>query len=259
MYDTTLEKGCNADGIMYNQLDENHVPSNLSDGWGYNYVGYLAYDIAMGTDHYTKPITQTLQNLAKPQYTDYAWERESIDGYADSIEGGIYLLNRVPVKQGFDWVNQETRNNVVDHPTRLENGELWGAMKLQANGVRTTIMQALMYTQGLIARPWVQGLELGAAPTSDGGVAIILKSKTDYQGKLEFDIPRHRLYMGFKKDWPRMNTLPEWFVVEPEESYIVQDIHAGTERKYTGRQLHQGLALNLEAGSSVQLIVSAAQ
>ena len=192
-------------------------------------------------------------------YTNYRWEGESIDGYADSIEGGIYLLNRVPVEEGFDWVNQETRNNVVDHPTRLENGELWGTMKLQANGVRTTIMQALMHTQGIIARPWIQGLELGAAPTKDGGLAIILKSESDYQGKIEFDIPRHRLYFGFKKDWPRMNTLPEWFTVEPEKNYIVRNTETNSKQIYTGQQLHQGLEVTVDSNEILKLIVSSTE
>lgn len=255
IYDTILARGCNADGIMYNHLDENHVESSLSDGWGYNYVGYLCYDLAMNTNHYTDTVATTLRNLAKPLYANYDWERESIDGYADSIEGGIYLLNRVPVKEGFDWVNQETRNNVVDHPTRLENGELWGTMKLQANGVRTTIMQALMHTQGLIARPWAQGLQLGAAPT-ENGLTIVMNADTAYEGKIVFDIPRHRLYMGFEKDWPRMNTLPEWFTVEPDMTYTVWNSITNESRAYTGQQLHNGLKVNVPAGSSLHLKVT---
>ncbi|HCO92632.1 MAG TPA: hypothetical protein DIU00_01555 [Phycisphaerales bacterium] len=116
-------------------------------------------------------------------------------------------------------------------------------MKLQANGVRTAIMQALMHTQGVLACLWQQGLELGAAPV-DNGIVIVLRAKENYQGHLEFDIPRYRLYMGFQKDWPRMNTIPEWFTVEPEGSYNIT-MDDGT-KIYTGAQLHNGLAINLE-------------
>ena len=256
VFDTILERGCNEDGMMFNELGKRNAKSEgLSDGWGYNYVGYLCYDMATGTQSYRPQVAATLRKLAKPLYKDYNWERESIDGYADSIEGGIYLLNRVPVAEGFAWVEQETMNNVVNHPSRLENGELWGTMKLQANGVRTALIHALMHTQGLIARPWQQGLRLGAAPV-EGGIAIVLAAPEDYRGVLEFDIPRHRLYMGFAQDWPRMNTLPEWFTVEPDARYSVS-VAGGAAREYTGRQLHNGLAVDVAGGAPLHLIVRA--
>ena len=30
--------------------------------------------------------------------------------------------------------------------------------------------------------------------------------------------------MGFAQDWPRMNTLPEWFTVEPTKLYLVDGL-----------------------------------
>jgi rhamnogalacturonyl hydrolase YesR len=252
VYDRILAEGCNEDGMMYDELGKKE--GRLSDGWGYNYVGYLCYDLATGADTYRKVVADTLKNTMKPAYENYPWEGESIDGYADSIEGALYLLNRVPVAEGFAWVDRETKNNLVDHPSRLENGELWGTMKLQANGVRTVLMHSLMHTQGLIARPWQQGLELGAAPEGEG-IVIVLRAPEAYSGALEFDLPRHRVYLGFEQDWPRMNTLPEWFTVEPEASYTVR---RGEEapRVYTGRQLHAGLDLSLEAGALLRIDVS---
>jgi hypothetical protein len=64
--------------------------------------------------------------------------------------------------------------------------------------------------------------------------------------------------MGFARDWPRMNTLPEWFTVEPERSYVVRDLRAGTESTFTGEQLHHGLPLELKGGEAVRLLVSPA-
>ena len=252
VYDTILAQGCNEDGMMYDQLG--HPESRLSDGWGYNYVGYLCFDMATGTDTYRPHIAATLKNTMKPQYENLPWEGESIDGYADSIEGALYLLNRVPVAEGLSWVDRETRNNLVDHPSRLENGELWGTMKLQANGVRTVLIHSLMHTRGVIARPWQQGLQLGAAP-KDGGIVIALHSEEAYEGVLEFDLPRHRVYMGFANDWPRMNTLPEWFTVEPECAYTVTR-GAEPPRTYTGRQLHAGLEVSVPAGERLRIEVT---
>jgi hypothetical protein len=55
-----------------------------------------------------------------------------------------------------------------------------------------------------------------------------------WSGTLEVDKPRHRLLMGFTRDWPRMNTMPEWFVAEPDEDYVVEDLTTGTTTTYTG-------------------------
>jgi len=255
VYDTILAEGCNEDGMMFDKLGK--PDSRLSDGWGYNYVGYLCYDMATGTETYRGHVAATLKNTLKPAYCDREWEGESIDGFADSIEGALYLLNRVPVDEGFQWVDRETRVNLVDHPTRLENGELWGTMKLQANGVRTVLIHSLMHTQGVIARPWRQGLELGAAPLDGGGIVLALRAKNDYRGVLEFDLPRHRVYMGFSQDWPRMNTLPEWFTVEPEGTY---NVRRGDEPAdaYTGRQLNAGLEVEAKAGKWLKVEVRSA-
>ncbi|MBI1321358.1 MAG: hypothetical protein GC168_20735 [Candidatus Hydrogenedens sp.] len=252
VYDTILAEGRNEDGMMYDELGKRE--GRLSDGWGYNYVGYLCYDEATSTETYRPEVAATLKNTLKPLYENYPWEGESIDGYADSIEGAIYLLNRVPVAEGFTWVDRETRVNLVDHPERLEHGDLWGTMKLQSNGVRTVIMQALMHTQGTLARPWQPGLQLGAAP-QEGGIVLALQSASDYRGTLEFDLPRHRVYMGFAQDWPRMNTLPEWFTVEPEGKYRVV-VGDAVEAVYTGRQLHAGLEVQVAAGDTLRIEVA---
>lgn len=251
LYDIILAEGCNEDGMMYDELGRKS--GRLSDGWGYNYVGFLCFDMATGVEIYQPQVAAVLNNLEKPFYRDYPWEGDSIDGFADAIEGALYLLNRVPVQQGFVWADHETKNNLVDHPSRLEHGDLWGTMKLQSNGVRTVLMHSLMHTQGVIARPWRQGLQLGAAPDS-GGIVIALRAGTDYSGVLEFDIPRHRVYLGFEKDWPRMNTLPEWFTVTPEGIYLVQRGDA-PPRKYTGRQLHAGLEVAVAAGQRLRITV----
>jgi hypothetical protein len=256
VFDTIQAKGCNEDGMMYNHLtrrDGGH--GKLSDGWGYNYVGYLCYDMVVGQPVHDARIRATLRNLRKPLYDNYNWEGNySIDGFADSIEGAIYLLNRVPVEEGFAWVDREMARSVTRANEPLETAELWGTMKLQANGVRTVIMHALMHTRGLIARPWQRGLKLGAVQAGDDLVVTIASDK-DWTGKLCFDLPRHLLYMGFEKDWPRMNTLPEWFTVDPEGRYAVHDLESNAQTTHTGAELHTGLPLGLSTGQPKHLLV----
>lgn len=256
MFDHILAKGCNEDGIMYNEIKKEKFGKryrDFSDGWGYNYVGFLCYDYAGNTETYTPQIKTTLGALLKPAYDDYPWEG-SIDGYADSIEGALYLLNRIDSKEGLQWVNQQTNEHLVHDQELMEHGDLWGTMKLQANAVRTTLMHAHMHTQGVLALPWQQGMKLGAAPDGDG-LAIVLHSPTDWEGVLEFDQPRHKTYMGFTQDWPRMNTLPEWFTVDADKSYTVQ-IDDDANDKVTGSALIKGLALKVKAGQTVKITVA---
>ncbi len=255
IFDTILAKGCNEDGMMYNHITKRDGSSGrLSDGWGYNYVGYICYDMIVGEGVYRPHIERTLRNLSKPKYQNYPWEGTSIDGFADSVEGGIYVLNRYPVKEGFDWVDSEVATNIARSGEPLDTAELWGTMKLQANGVRTTIMHAMMHTQGLIARPWDIGMELGASATSNS-LIVTIKASGNYSGKIIFDIPRHKHFMGFEKDWPRMNTLPEWFTVGLDRTYRITNVRTRKTLTRTGKQLHDGLELNLEAGERATLRV----
>ena len=115
VFDTVLAQGCNEDGMMYNHITRRDGGNGkFSDGWGYNYVGYLCYDMTVGRPAYREHVASTLKNLAKPLYDNYNWEGNySIDGFADSIEGGIYLLNRVPVAEGFAWVDREMARSVT--------------------------------------------------------------------------------------------------------------------------------------------------
>jgi hypothetical protein len=248
MLDTVLEKGTNEDGIMHDTLGPK---GRLSDGWGYNYVAYLCYDMVVGQPVYQAHMEQVLRNLAKPAYRNRPWEGNSIDGFADSVEGGLYIMNRLPVPEGLAWADREVAANIVYAGNK---DKLWGTMKLQSNGVRTSIIHALMHTRGLIARPWRQDLTLGARETKDG-LIVLLKSDSAYQGKLVFDIPRHRIYMGFKHDWPRMNTLPEWFTVDPGQTYRVRNIASELEKTYSGKHLHDGLPIALRAGEEIRLLI----
>lgn len=61
--------------------------------------------------------------------------------------------------------------------------------------------------------------------------------------------------MGFEKDWPRMNTVPEWFTVEPEEEYLVEGLPGGP-RRISGRELYEGLEVTSEAGKTLRLEIA---
>lgn len=223
------------------------------DGWGYDLVGFLDYDLALGTQRYAQAICRPLGNLLKPRYLRFNWDHGSRDNVADSVEGGLYLLRRFPTPEAFLWADREIATLLVDH---ADPNRLWGVHKLEANTVRTVLIHTMLHTRNTLARPWQQGLELGAAPCGPG-ICVLLKSATAYDGRLVFDVPRHRLSLGFDQDWPRMNAVPEWFTVEPDEThrYEVQDVTAGTRQLVAGRALAGGYPVRLEAGKPLRLIV----
>jgi hypothetical protein len=256
MFDEILRRGTNSDGIIIGSLQETEGPHDdvtIRDGWGYDFVGFLDYDLAAGVERYHPAMRRAMTNLLKPRYLNFNWDHGSRDNVADSVEGGIYLLYRIPVTEAFVWADREIATLLVDHanPDRL-----WDTHKLEANTVRTVLIHTMLHTRNTIARPWQQGLQLGAAPCA-GGICIFMKSDEPYQGRLQFDVPRHRLYVGFAQDWPRMNAVPEWFTVEPDEthSYRVDDVDGGTTQSVTGKSLSAGLPVRLEPGEPLRLIV----
>jgi len=257
MFNEILRRGTNSDGIIIGSLQDTQGPHDnvtMRDGWGYDFVGFLDYDLALGTQRYYAAISRAMSNLLKPRYVKFNWDSGSRDNIADSVEGGIYLLRRIPTVETFVWADREIATVLVDH---TDPNRLWGVHKLEANTVRTVLIHTMLHTRNTVARPWLQGLQLGAAPCGNG-ICIFMKSDEPYNGKLQFDIPRHRLYMGFKEDWPRLNAVPEWFTVEPDElhKYKVKDAETGSERTLSGKLLSEGLPVRLEAGKPLRLIVS---
>lgn len=256
LFDEVLRRGTNSDGIIVRSLYPTAGPHDnvtTGDGWGYDLVGFLDYDFALGTKRYRAAIRRPLGNLLKPRYERFDWSHGSRDNVADSVEGGLYLLYHEPTTAAFVWADREIATLLVDH---TQPDRLWGTHKLEANTVRTVLIHTMLHTRNTIARPWRRGLELGAAPCGKG-ICIWLASPVPYEGRLQFDIPRHRLFFGFTQDWPRMNTVPEWFTVEPttDAEYDVIDVDAQTARVVTGRALRDGLPIRVASDRPLRWIV----
>jgi hypothetical protein len=84
-----------------------------------------------------------------------------------------------------------------------------------------------------------------------------MASDEAYEGRLQFDVPRHRITMGFHVDWPRMNAVPEWFTVEPDEAhrYTVTNADDGATRTVSGKVLSEGLPVALRPGKPWRIVV----
>ena len=256
LFDEILRRGTNSDGVIVASLQDSEGPhddATIRDGWGYDLVAFLGCDLALGVNRYREAIRRPMGNLLKPRYWRFNWDHNSRDNIADSVEGGLYLLHRFPVTEAFVWADREIATVLVDHanPDRL-----WDTHKLEANTVRTVLIHTMLHTRNTIARPWQQGLQLGAGPLDDG-ICVFIKSDRPYHGRIQFDIPRHRLYMGFRQDWPRMNSVPEWFTVEPDDmhKYEVEDVNSGKSRLVSGKSLSEGWPVDLTADQPLRLII----
>jgi hypothetical protein len=48
-------------------------------------------------------------------------------------------------------------------------------------------------------------------------------------------------------EYPRVNGLPEWYVVETEQSYVLTDTDSGVATVYSGQELADGIRVSLQS------------
>ncbi len=218
LLDLILEKGVNADGLMPTWFEPDRGKAdyeNMSDNWGYVYDAFLTVAHVDDVAAYFDAVEHALSKL--PKYVDTAWEgRGGADGYADAIEGGINLLNRIPVEAGFQWAD-DSMAILLDkqRPDGIIEG--WYG---DGNSARTALMYALMKTQGVAPSPWRGDVRAGAV-MENGTLIFTISADWAWRGTLRFDKPRHRMVLNLPHDYPRINQFPEWFTAEPGARYRV--------------------------------------
>ncbi len=252
--DLLLETGRTKDGLWYESVDVNTgepLSDNLADTWGYILNAYHTFDLAEGTDTYTPEIEWTMMAVTKMKSIE--WEGQLQDGYADSIESMLYMLPWFNLPEAHQWVDDEIE---VMFLKQNPNGFVEG-WYLDGNFVRTALLYALYKTQGVSVSPWQETIQLGAVlDNQENTLYLYLSTQKNWQGDIMFDFPRHRLFWDLPFEYPRLNSLPEWYTVEPEGSYLVINLHTGEEVITTGQQLIDGLAISLAANEVLQLAIS---
>jgi len=251
--DLILEKGVNKDGMMASVFDIKSGDAKwdmFNDSWGYVYDAFLTVAMVDGESRYREAVQHALENVHK--YLGADWERGSADGYADSIEGALNLLARIPVPSAFDWVDNSIR--YIFNKQRPDGVlEAWYG---DGNSARTTWMYVLQKTQGISAAPWRDDVKLGTV-RANGGVRVYVSSEWTWRGHLRFDIPRHRLTNHMPIDYPRINQFPEWFTVDPAKSYLVSR-DGGAAETVSGETLRD-YPLALSAGQAMRIDVQPEQ
>jgi len=252
MFDRILEVGTNVHGMMYDTMNPKTGSHSrgLCDTWGYNYNGIYAVYMVDKTPAYRTAVRKVLSNL-NPHYKDHPWR--GADSYADSIEGAICLFNRERIATVEDWLDSEIKD--MWRPQRPDGVvEGWHG---DGNSARTSIMYALLKTQGLHLRPWRKDVRLGAVMHGKGKkLCISLIAAEAWSGKIIFDRPRHKVQMHLPIDYPRINQFPEWFAPGAKTRWTVSGMAADAKKPFTGAQLQAGIAIELKGGAEMRLIVS---
>jgi hypothetical protein len=242
MLDRVLEIGRNENGLFYMDIDPINgkvLNDELTDNWGYDYNAYLTVAAVDKHQPYMDAVKYALENVHK--HTGYPWEGDIADGYADSIESGLNLLNRVPVKSGFEWVEHETWYMLKK---QADDGIIAG-WHGDGNYARTAIMVALWKSLGCSIQPWRADVSIGADMV-DGELWISLNSTWPWQGKIMFDKPRHSVNFNMPMDYARLNQFPEWFTVKNDKGYKVIFESSDNSKPYMmGTVLLDGIEVKL--------------
>ncbi len=247
MYDRILAIGRNSHGLFYLTVDTRTGAHSdeLTDNWGYNYDGFYTVWLLDGTEAYRDAVRQALGNL-REHYTGKGGmcQSGSADGYADSIEGAITLLNREPVASAAEWADTEIKTMWgKQQPDGVIEG--WHG---DGNSARTSLMYALWKTQGMLVRPWREDVRFGAV-RQNGEVYLTVTADREWSGHVVFDRPRHTLHMRLPLDYPRINQFPEWFTVAETSTYEVRDVLAESTTVLSGKRLSEGVPVTLRAGT----------
>ncbi|EPR70913.1 hypothetical protein [Cyclobacterium qasimii] len=262
MLDRILEVGTNEDGLFYNQINPQTgeiLDEEIADTYGYTYNAYYSVFLQDNYQPYQKAVLKAMGNLHK--YTNFDWEEGSADGYADAIESALNLYNRESLTGTKEWIDSEIQHmwSLQDSSHRRNTEDFRNTGVIEGwhgdgNFARTSIMYSLWKSQGVTASPWKEQLYLGATPM-DKGILISMVSDSDWEGKIQFDRPRHKTIFKLPMDYPRINQLPEWFTVTEGQKYKVTFSKGGTAHTYRGEELVDGIEISLEKGQQISLIV----
>jgi hypothetical protein len=246
MFDRLLAKARNDDGLWYNLIrSSTGEPLNQEtpDTWGYALSGTATFGTATGDTAMLDAVKNALRHIDRPRYLHWG----DADAYADSIEGALYLLNRFPTREGFDWLEKMMP---LFLGKQRDDGIVEGWYG-DGNYARTALLAARYYTQGAICRPWRNDLRFGAL--RDGNrLTMALTAEKNWEGKIIFDQPRHRQILKLPVNYARLNEWSEWFTVEADHRYRVKADNAKPEIK-TGAELVAGIPVQVKAGKNRRL------
>lgn len=265
MLDQLLQVGRDGDGRWQSAIDlKTGAPTKdtLSDNWGYLYAAYLTQatieerwpgdDPAAAqrhADRYRAAVREGMLGVSRLDL--YPWQGTEQDGYADTIESALYLLNRLDVPEVAGWTDRQagTLFGAQTSDGRVEDRYLDG------NFVRTALLYAAWQSAGTRLEPWSASATVGAARDGDC-LAVVALAGRPWEGRLVLDRARHAEHLRLPVNYPRLNEWPEWFTAEPGRQYAVT-LPDGSRRDLPGEDLATGLPLRLAPGQEHHLRICA--
>jgi hypothetical protein len=162
----------------------------------------------------------------------------SFDGYADSLESALYLVNREPVPEALEWIDTEMKVMLaMQQPDGLVDIENWYG---EGNFNRTALLYADMKSQGVRPRHWKPGTRAGAVRD---GERLYLHLDAAQPVEVLFDYARHRRVLNFDRNYVRLNEFPEWFIVDENTLYRLYSPRHKIDRVRLGSELIAGVLL----------------
>ena len=241
MLDWILQEATNEHGMFYNNINPKtgeQIGEGIADTWGYTYNGFYTVYLIDHTETYRDAVLKVLNNLQ--YYKNYNWESKGSDGFADAIESALNLYNREPLNNVKEWIDNEIKIMWSIHDSSFrENAQKWKNSGIiegwhgDGNFARTTIMYCLWKTQGIVIEPWRDDIIIGAVKDNNT-LFISIRAEKEWEGKILFDIARHKDVMNLPVDWPRINQFPEWFIVKKDKYYKISNLSTGSTIKYRG-------------------------
>lgn len=252
LLDRILEVGRNDSGFFFNRINPlsgEIINDGIADTWGYILNGYYTIWKLEKVDRYHEAVMQVFGNLNL--YENYGWEvnrnfpenKGSADGYADAIESAINLYNRESIEEEHNWIDSQIK---IMWSKQQSTGIIEG-WHGDGNFARTSLMYALMKTQGMWIERWRKDIKLGTEKI-DEGYLIYISADNSWMGKLFFDRPRHKEIFNMPIDYPRINQFPEWFTVDKDKDYMIS--FYGEEKSgivLSGSNLINGFSIKLDS------------
>ena len=257
LLDRVLETGRNSDHVWVHSVDV--ATGKVVDGrhahcWGYMFNGIYTGYLMTGDERYRRAVEMAMDSVSRNTHYLFdetgAGRKWGSNAYSDSIEGALVLLNRIP-HSGLDRGLEGAVRKFYDR--QRDNGiiEYWYG---DGNFIRTAMMYAFYKSQGTFLAPYDRRVQLGAV--RDGaGVSVLINAAAPWQGRLRFDIARHREHWNMARNYPRLNEWPEWFTVEHGKTYTVT-IDGGPARKFLGFELRDGIPLTVPGGEQARVQVA---
>ncbi|MCG3125485.1 MAG: hypothetical protein CHACPFDD_00308 [Phycisphaerae bacterium] len=263
MIDRLLSVAVNDDGLWFMSIrpsDGAVLNRATPDTWGYALNAVYTLHLLTGDARYRDAVLRAMRGInamssdtsaAAPAYKYDQWD--GADAFADAIESGVVLLNRVDEPQTRAWLER-----VV--PLFLSKQAADGFVERwhgDGNYNRTALMVALMKTAGTRISAWRDDLEFGAVVVGDSLYGLVQRGVSDksasqvspadkpWRGRLNLDYPRHREHMGLSLNYPRLNEFPEWYTVQRDRLYDVT-IDGVRRPAMLGDDLVTGLPLEVD-------------